>query len=80
MLNISLPKPYATRIRNALDASANSVNLRNLGGGGGAFYAAGTRIEEMYVFVFLGGSSSSLAFSSWIYSSKNTRLVHILTL
>jgi GINS complex subunit 3 len=51
MLNLNLPKPYTTRIRNALDASATSVNLRNLGGGGGAFYAGGIRLEALCVGV-----------------------------
>ena len=49
MLKLGLPKPYTARVRNALSASAESVNLRNLGGGGGAFYAGGSRLESVYV-------------------------------
>merc|ERR1711939_784406 len=45
-LSIALPKPYSQRVRNALAASARSVNLRNLGGAGGWFFACGVRLEE----------------------------------
>lgn len=48
-MKLGLPKPYTARVRNALSASAESVNLRNLGGGGGAFYAGGSRLESLYV-------------------------------
>lgn len=49
MVDLNLPRAYGTRVRNALVASAESVNLRNLGGGGGAFYAGGTRLTELWV-------------------------------
>lgn len=49
MIFINLPKPYTARIRNALAASSESVNLRNLGGGGGAFYAGGNRLSNLCV-------------------------------
>merc|ERR1711939_619918 len=45
-LSIALPKPYSQRVRNALAASARSVNLRNLGGAGGWFFSCGVRLEE----------------------------------
>ncbi|KAM0748616.1 hypothetical protein T439DRAFT_327880 [Meredithblackwellia eburnea MCA 4105] len=47
MVDIFTPRPYNSRVRNALSASAESVNLRNLGGGGGAFYAGGTRLTSL---------------------------------
>ncbi|SCZ90835.1 BZ3500_MvSof-1268-A1-R1_Chr1-3g02298 [Microbotryum saponariae] len=45
--SILLPSAYGTRTRNALAASANSVNLKNLGGGGGSFYAVGHKIGSI---------------------------------
>lgn len=45
-LAVALPKPYTTRVRNALSASAKSVNLRNLAGAGGWFFACGVKLEE----------------------------------
>lgn len=52
MLDLNLPKPYQNRIRNALNASADTVNLRNLGGGGGSFFAGGARLSDLYVAEF----------------------------
>lgn len=52
-LTINLPRPYSATICNALSASSGSVNLRNLGGGGGAFYAGGSRLTDMFVFLSL---------------------------
>lgn len=48
-ISIALPKPYTSRVRNALAAFAKSVNLRNLGGAGGWFFACGVRLEESWV-------------------------------
>ncbi|SGY31482.1 BQ5605_C002g01234 [Microbotryum silenes-dioicae] len=45
--SILLPSAYGTKTRNALAASANSVNLKNLGGGGGSFYAVGHKIGSI---------------------------------
>ncbi|KAI5474898.1 GINS complex, subunit Psf3 [Pseudohyphozyma bogoriensis] len=47
VLDLTMPRPYTARIRNALAASPDSVNLRNLGGGGGAFYAGGNRLDGL---------------------------------
>ncbi|GAA5940283.1 DNA replication protein PSF3 [Sporobolomyces koalae] len=44
MIALTLPRPYNNTVRNALAASPESVHLRNLGGGGGSFYAGGTRL------------------------------------
>jgi len=44
-----MPKPYTSRVRNALAAAPEAVDLRNLGGGGGAFYAGGLRLDGLYV-------------------------------
>jgi GINS complex subunit 3 len=47
MISIQMPKPYTSRVRNALAAAPESVDLRNLGGGGGAFYAGGIRLDGL---------------------------------
>lgn len=47
MVSIQMPKPYTSRVRNALAAAPESVDLRNLGGGGGAFYAGGIRLDGL---------------------------------
>ncbi|GAA5891108.1 hypothetical protein JCM6882_006421 [Rhodosporidiobolus microsporus] len=44
MIDLTLPRAYSPMVRNALQASPESVHLRNLGGGGGSFYAGGTRL------------------------------------
>lgn len=49
LIDLLLPPAYTSRVRNALAASADSVNLRNLGGGGGAFYAGGARLNKVWV-------------------------------
>lgn len=45
-MELKVPRSYGPRVRNALTASARSVNLRNLGGGGGAFYAGGALLAH----------------------------------
>lgn len=45
-MELKVPLSYGPRVRNALTASARSVNLRNLGGGGGAFYAGGVLLAH----------------------------------
>lgn len=42
-IRIALPKPYTSRVRNALAASAKSVALKSLGGG--PFFASGVSLE-----------------------------------
>ncbi|CEQ38880.1 SPOSA6832_00340 [Sporobolomyces salmonicolor] len=49
MIDLTLPRPYNPQVRNALAASPESVHLRNLGGGGGAFYAGGVRLLSLCV-------------------------------
>ncbi|GAA5857060.1 hypothetical protein JCM8547_007937 [Rhodosporidiobolus lusitaniae] len=44
MIDLTLPRAYSPMVRNALQASPESVHLRNLGGGGGSFYAGGMRL------------------------------------
>ena len=44
-----LPAPYTNRVRSALKASAPSVKLSNLVGGGGWWYRWGRRLAEVYV-------------------------------
>lgn len=46
---MSIPRCYAARVRNALVASPMSVDLRNLGGGGTAFFAGGAKLNQMCV-------------------------------
>ncbi|BGP44703.1 DNA replication protein [Rhodotorula kratochvilovae] len=46
-VDLSLPRPYAPQVRHALQASPESVHLRNLGGGGGGFYAGGVRLLRL---------------------------------
>jgi hypothetical protein len=45
IIDLTLPRPYTARVRNALAASSAAVNLRNLGGGGGMFYTGGHRLN-----------------------------------
>ncbi|KAL8280749.1 hypothetical protein RQP46_006753 [Phenoliferia psychrophenolica] len=47
MVGITLPRAYTSRIQHALAASSDAVNLRNLGGGGGAFFAGGNRLLQL---------------------------------
>ena len=49
MVEIQMPKPYTSRVRNALAAAPESVDLRNLGGGGGAFFSGGIRLDGLCV-------------------------------
>jgi len=42
-----LPRPFTSRVRNALDASAIAINLRNLGGGGPYFYAGAIKLDTV---------------------------------
>ncbi|GAA6061037.1 hypothetical protein JCM10212_004611 [Sporobolomyces blumeae] len=44
LIDLTLPRPYDHRIRQALIAAPEAVYLRNLGGGGGSFYAGGVRL------------------------------------
>jgi len=44
LVSISLPKPYTSRVRNALVASAQSVSLRSLTAG--SFYQVGLKLED----------------------------------
>lgn len=48
-VDLALPKAYTSRVRNALVADPSSVNLRNLGGGGAAFYACGIKLNNLCV-------------------------------
>lgn len=52
MIDLTLPRAYSPMVRNALQASPESVHLRNLGGGGGSFYAGGMRLLSLCVFLF----------------------------
>jgi len=47
MIDLTLPRPYNATVRNALAASPEAVHLRNLGGGGGSFYAGGVRLLSL---------------------------------
>lgn len=47
LLSLALPKPYASRVRNALSASSQSVSLKALNGG--AFFPAGVRLGNTCV-------------------------------
>ncbi|BGP12653.1 hypothetical protein JCM10213_008790 [Rhodosporidiobolus nylandii] len=47
MVDLTLPRAYSPMVRNALQASPESVHLRNLAGGGGSFYAGGTRLLSL---------------------------------
>ena len=49
LLSLALPKPYASRVRNALSASAQSVSLKALNGG--AFFPAGVRLNATCVLL-----------------------------
>ncbi|GJN91528.1 hypothetical protein Rhopal_004551-T1 [Rhodotorula paludigena] len=59
-VDLSLPRPYSATVRHALMASPESVHLRNLGGGGGGFYAGGVRflrlVEDTELAKILDGS------------------------
>lgn len=46
VVDLSLPKPYSSRVRNALDADAQNVQLRSLNAW---WYAVGTRLCSLYV-------------------------------
>ncbi|GAA6026131.1 hypothetical protein JCM11491_000888 [Sporobolomyces phaffii] len=46
-IDLTLPRAYNHTVRNALAASPEAVHLRNLGGGGGAFYAGGVRLLQL---------------------------------
>lgn len=47
MIDLTLPRPYNSTVRNALNALPEAVHLRNLGGGGGSFYAGGVRLLSL---------------------------------
>ncbi|GAA6036577.1 hypothetical protein JCM8097_001234 [Rhodosporidiobolus ruineniae] len=47
MVDLTLPRAYNPMVRNALQASPEAVHLRNLGGGGGSFYAGGMRLLSL---------------------------------
>ena len=77
-ISIALPKPYTSRVRNALAASAKSVNLRNLGGAGGWFFACGVRLEESYVCRRSDTCFSRADFLHLPYSIDDPRLKEVL--
>ncbi|KAK4055219.1 DNA replication protein [Microbotryomycetes sp. JL201] len=44
MIDMSVPRCYNTRVRNALAASSSNVDLRNLGGAGTSFFSGGNKL------------------------------------
>ncbi|GAA6004403.1 hypothetical protein JCM10207_000711 [Rhodosporidiobolus poonsookiae] len=69
MIDLTLPRAYSPQVRNALQASPESVHLRNLGGGGGAFYAGGVRLLSV---------SEDAQLAQILENSFKTRLVQIM--
>ncbi|GAA5888163.1 hypothetical protein JCM16303_003763, partial [Sporobolomyces ruberrimus] len=69
IVGLTLPRPYNQTVRNALSASPESVHLRNLGGGGGSFYAGGVRLLSLI---------EDEALSKTLEASFRTRLVQIM--
>ncbi|KAK4057586.1 DNA replication protein [Microbotryomycetes sp. JL221] len=47
MIDMSLPRCYNSRIRNALNASSLNVDLRNLGGAGMCFFSGGNKLMSI---------------------------------
>ncbi|BGP28674.1 DNA replication protein [Rhodotorula toruloides] len=68
-IDLTLPRAYSPMVRNALSASPESVHLRNLGGGGGAFYAGGMRLLSLI---------EDATLSTILDHSFKTRLVQIM--
>ncbi|GAA5859793.1 hypothetical protein JCM5296_003644 [Sporobolomyces johnsonii] len=69
MIDLTLPRPYNPQVRNALAASPESVHLRNLGGGGGAFYAGGVRLLSL---------TEDPQLATTLESAFKTRLIQIM--
>ncbi|GAA5831228.1 hypothetical protein JCM3766R1_002974 [Sporobolomyces carnicolor] len=69
IIDLTLPRPYNHTVRNALAASPEAVHLRNLGGGGGSFYAGGVRLLQL---------TEDPALADTLQDAFRTRLVQIM--
>ncbi|GAA96061.1 uncharacterized protein L969DRAFT_103216 [Mixia osmundae IAM 14324] len=45
-VSLEIPKPYTSRVRQALEAASRSVNLRSVGGSAGWFYDVGVMLND----------------------------------
>jgi GINS complex subunit 3 len=78
MIDLTMPRAYSPQVRNALQASPESVHLRNLGGGGGSFYAGGMRLLALYIFSSILPPSSSASTDALLRRSEDAELGRIL--
>ncbi|POY71322.1 hypothetical protein BMF94_5634 [Rhodotorula taiwanensis] len=69
IVDLTLPRAYAPQVRHALRASPTALNLRNIGGGGGAFYSGGMRLLRLV---------EDTELSAILETSFKTRLVEIM--
>lgn len=75
-MEISLPKPYTQRVRNALSASSKAVNLRNLGGG--PFFRAGVKLDETFVHFHHSPTHNDMHMHMIWYRINDDKLKEIL--
>lgn len=76
-VEVTIPTPYSTKIKKALDADARNVRLSTLVGGSGTWYGFGKLIVDLWVILHDAQPLANTAFR--LQEPQSTDLAKVLT-